>query len=497
MPSIERRPVPPSVAERYHVLLEVGRTLSATLGSTDLYRALYRETARVLEATGFYVVLHEAERDLARVVFYADRDVEASACVTHRASSCPVLRTGRAVLTRDRLDVSSMMVLGDEGSGLTRSAVTAPMRRQGRVLGAISAQSYTPDAYDHQDLELLQGIADIAGVAVENALYVEEVERRRREAEEIEEIGRAIASSLDSREVFRKVVDAALRALDCEGATVWLIQEGLATVVDSVGSRPVPEDLAWDISGDIHRRLVQNRQPLIIEEVRRSELVPEGLREALQGGSALAVPLTVEDEVLGALSVGGGSHREFSGEDIRVLQRIASQASVALENARLHSRLEALTLTDPLTGVPNRRHLEIHMEREVAAAHRGRRLALVIFDLDGFKAVNDTRGHLAGDEVLKAFGRILSDEIRAMNLVARYGGDEFVAVLADSDPEAARAYVDRVRARTAADPVMTHHDVGFTAGTAVFDRDAMGGGPDLLRAADQDLYARKGKEKRR
>src|SRR4051812_509498 len=212
------------VAERYRVLLDIGRTLTGTLSSDDLYRTIYVETARVLEAAGFYISLYDAGRDLATIVFYADRGTDRRVSISYRGSDSEVIRTGKGSLVGDRADVKSVMVVGDDGSDITRSAISAPLRHKGQVLGAISTQSYRAGAYSGDDLELLQGIADIAGVAIENARFVAVLERQRREAEQIEEIGRAVASSLDPQEVLRKVIDAALGLLRVDAVAVWLLE---------------------------------------------------------------------------------------------------------------------------------------------------------------------------------------------------------------------------------------------------------------------------------
>ena len=180
-----------------------------------------------------------------------------------------------------------------------------------------------------------------------------------------------------------------------------------------------------------------------------------------------------------------------------LLTRLAGQASIALDNAELHANIQALSLTDVLTGLPNRRHLQLHLEREVAAARRGRRLALVLFDLDDFKHYNDTLGHLVGDQILKAFGRVLADENRAMNLVARYGGDEFVSVLSESDEDGAKGYLDRVEARIKSDRVLAPHGVTVSSGIAHFETNQMVGVEELIQSADRHMYEHKERPRRR
>jgi len=484
----------PGDAERYRVLLEIGHELAATLGEDELYEAIYREAAKAVEASGFYISLHDQSRDLARIVFYADRGEVRRVDVAYRGSDSKVIRDQKAVLENDGLEDRSLMVLGDEGSTPTRAAITAPMIHHGRVLGAISSQSYEPDAYTDDDLALLQGIADIAAVALENALQFKELERRRREAEKVEEIGRALSRELDPEAVLGRVVTAALEVLDVDGASVWITGgkgDLICRVAASGGAVKLPRGLEWEIQGDLARVLVDDRAPMILNNLAANEVVPDHLRQHLPSGSAMGVPIELEGRVAGVLTAGSRQPRRFTKDDTAVLQRLARQTSIALHNAQLHANLHALSITDPLTQLPNRRRLQIHLEHEVAAARRGRALALAVFDLDNFKHYNDTFGHVAGDEILKAFADVLAKENRAMNLVARYGGDEFVAALTDTTAEGVETYVERVQERVVRDKTLSGFGIQVSAGTAHFDLDQMATANDLIRAADSDMYRKK------
>ena len=494
MPASDAPSARASVGDRYRVLLDVGRTLAGTLSSEELYTAIHHETARVLEAAGFYVSLYDQARDLATIVYFADRSEVQRAAITYRGSDSEVIRSRRPVLVRDRLDDRSLLHLGEDETEITRSAISAPMIHKGRLLGAISAQSYSPDAYAEADIDLIQGIADIAAVAVDNALHVSELERRRLEAEQIEEIGRVLASSLNPSEVLGKVISAVNDVLNVDGASVWLC-DGPASIVvrvsQSGGEISLPPGLAWELTGSLGEQLLVARKPIVIDDLSLSNSVPNHLREHLKSGSGMGVPLVVSGHVAGVLTAGSKKPRHFNGDDTAALQRLASQASVAMENARLHANLQALSLTDPLTGLPNRRRLQIHLDKEVAAARRGRPLVVVLFDMNDFKQFNDTLGHVAGDDILRSFAQILDEENRAMNLVARYGGDEFVSILSDTDMEGAQQYIQRVGDRVAKDPIMAPRGVTVSTGVAEFDRSSMTTTDDVIHAADEAMYRAK------
>lgn len=483
-----------SIGERYRVLLDVGRTLAATLSSQDVYAAIHRESTRVLEATGFYVSLYDPSRDLARIVFCADRQGVRTVEVSYRGSDSAVLSSREALVITDLADDPSVLPPGPDEGDDTRSAISAPMIHKGRLVGALAAHTDRPNAYGEEDLALLQGIADIAAVAIDNAHTVEELDRRRAEAEQIEEIGRALAGSLDTKEVLDLVISAVLDVVEVDGAGVWLCDDpsGLvARVAASGGEIALPVGLEWDLDGVLAGQLIEARKPVLVDDLAASPLIPPHLREYLEAGSGAGVPLVVGGSTAGILTAGSRSLRGFSPDDTAVLQRLAAQASVALENARLHSHLQALSLTDPLTGLPNRRRLQMHLDKEVAAARRGRPVVVVVFDIDDFKHYNDTLGHITGDDILRAFAQILDETNRAMNLVVRYGGDEFISILSDSDRKSAQLYVDRLRERVAVDPILSPLGISVSTGMSEFDSATMRTMEDLIRAADTEMYRAK------
>jgi diguanylate cyclase (GGDEF)-like protein len=305
------------------------------------------------------------------------------------------------------------------------------------------------------------------------------------------EVSRALSGANDLDDTLRTVTVWAQRVFNAKGASIELLAPGskeleLRTVAglpqDIIGSKyPLDRSFTgWVVrNGDVRVSVNAAQDPMVGEET-----------SALLGDAPLAsVPLRYRERILGVLSCVGT--RPFDASDLELLRAFASQASIAIEDARLFEQVRTLSVTDPLTGLANRRHLDRELEREFAAARRGRRLVAVMFDLDEFKEHNDRYGHLAGDRALKHFADALNATMRAMNLGARFGGDEFFALLADSDPAGAQVFVERVTERFHSIMRETGNPtLGVSAGIAEFKAD-MNTPAELIEAADRALYISK------
>ena len=199
------------------------------------------------------------------------------------------------------------------------------------------------------------------------------------------------------------------------------------------------------------------------------------------------VPLIARERRLGALTLyRRGSIRAFAVHEVALISDFAAIAALALDNARIHGELERLATTDDLTGLANRRRFRAELEREVATATRyGSPLSLLLLDLDNFKMINDTYGHIAGDEALVDVARAIAAELRAPDFAARLGGDEFAVLLPQTTAADASALARRLeraiaRART---PQAMSVSIGMST--------LGGGGSSLLDDADRFLYEAK------
>jgi diguanylate cyclase (GGDEF)-like protein len=235
--------------------------------------------------------------------------------------------------------------------------------------------------------------------------------------------------------------------------------------------------------------VIVHARPRATDNVDADPFVNEASLPYIKGACMAAAPMRYRTQMLGALTCVG--RHPFSAQDLELLGALGDQAAIAIENARLFQQVHVLSYTDPLTGLANRRQLERDIAREFAAARRGRMLVGVMFDLDRFKDYNDTYGHVAGDAALRAFGTVLARETRAMNLAARYGGDEFFVLLTDATEADAAVFVQRVLSRYREEVRKLGHDgIEAAAGFAAYQHE-MRSPEALIEAADRALYESK------
>ncbi len=303
------------------------------------------------------------------------------------------------------------------------------------------------------------------------------------------ELNRALAGATELDRTLELVSQWACRLLDARAAGIELLTPD-GEMLELRAAHGLPEHvigMRFPVEGSFTGWVVRQRRPRTTLNPSVDPYIrPESIA-FLDAKPTAAAPLHFGDLQLGALFA-ANRDRPFAVGDLELLGSLADQAALAIENAQLFEQVHALSLTDPLTGLANRRQLERDLAREFAAAQRGRRLTLVLFDLDGFKEYNDRHGHLAGDEVLRIFGQVLAAETRAMNLAARYGGDEFVVLLADTGPSGARTFIERVesRFRRSVERLGTSQ-LTVSAGLAAYGP-AMEAPDELIAAADRVLY---------
>ncbi|HEU0186612.1 MAG TPA: DUF484 family protein [Gallionellaceae bacterium] len=217
--------------------------------------------------------------------------------------------------------------------------------------------------------------------------------------------------------------------------------------------------------------------------------------------SMVILPLLRQGELVGSLNLGSCRAERFAADSSTdFLERLASIFSICLENALNHERLKLVGLTDPLTGVNNRRYFESRCRDEIAHARRHQApLACMFLDIDKFKRINDTLGHQAGDEVLRNVARLIRLQLRSNDVIARYGGEEFVALLPQTALKQASEIAERIRSSVAAQPIqpLTGESLPVTISIGVSLLHVASSDDDqilaekLLKDADAALYQAK------
>jgi len=239
-------------------------------------------------------------------------------------------------------------------------------------------------------------------------------------------------------------------------------------------------------------------EAVLVPDVREE---PRYIRGAAGRGSEIAVPLVTQGEVIGVLDAESARPHTYGDEEVSTLRVVAQQAAAVLHTVRLHQRTRRLAVTDPLTGLHNRRHFLARIDEHLLRAERyDETLCLLLLDCDRLKEINDRHGHQAGDRALESFGELLRSSLRETDELARIGGDEFAGLLLQAGPDLARTVVERLQAGVENLTVETAEggllEIGFSAGAAFFPADGRDA-ETLLRHADEALYAAKGQGRNR
>jgi diguanylate cyclase (GGDEF)-like protein len=320
--------------------------------------------------------------------------------------------------------------------------------------------------------------------------------RRNAELQLLYETIRDLTSTLSVREVLNRLMRRSLAHLDSEiGSILLLGPDGKLRIVASEGlPSGVIEETEVGLGEGISGHVAATGEPLLVTDVEADPRFQRRNRERYYTSSFISAPLVHVGAVRGVINVNNKATRDpFAKEDLDLLQALAGHASIGLANAHRYEAVLERAQRDSLTGLSNHGHMWSALEIEFERADRhGRPLALVMIDIDHFKAFNDEFGHPAGDEALTVVARQLEAHSRGHDIVARYGGEEFAVILPETDAEGARQYADKMR--RAVEETRFGRDgarnLTISIGAAASGIDA-GSPKELLALADRRLYRAK------
>jgi diguanylate cyclase (GGDEF)-like protein/putative nucleotidyltransferase with HDIG domain len=332
---------------------------------------------------------------------------------------------------------------------------------------------------------------------VQSPNYIEQIKRANREVFTLYSIAREFTASLDLNETLVLFADKVAEFVPFDSIVITLLQPGseVARSAYAGGANNALLAMRKTIVGQGATGYVLKKHiPVVnVDPAFDLSFIPDDELGAYRVMAAL--PLFADDQMIGAVSIYSRKLDYFQDEHIRLLETISHIAADAINIALQHAEAETYALTDPMTGLPNSRSLRSQFDKEVMRASRGgKRFELVVMDLDGFKSVNDNFGHKLGDAMLKAVGGVINGQLREYDFLARYGGDEFIAIVPETDPEGVGSLLERITDAVDSFGLSVGNGmaarVGISLGSASYPDDGETF-DTLIEAADRQMYIAK------
>jgi diguanylate cyclase (GGDEF)-like protein len=381
----------------------------------------------------------------------------------------------------------------------SKSAIVVPLLVEDRLLGVVRAVKMGVGAYTPEHFRFAQTLASQLALLLAAAKARAEEQQRFTELSAVHEVSRRVSDASRLSEVLSYVLDGTIRLTGADAGLIWRLDAArdqfFLAATHNLPAAKIAEHPP-DREESVSRRIIKSGRPFrvsdvqVIERMSWKDVVPD--LHALVG-----IPLRSEGQAYGTLLLLHKERGRFQEKHERVLEVIAAQAAAAIARAEALEQAEKLAITDALTGLYNARYFNGRLLEEIERAKRyDHTVALVIVDSDALKRVNDQLGHAAGNQLLVDLARTIREHVRASDLVARFGGDEFVILQPETDREAAMVIAERIRVAAHAASDAAGGERSVSAGVAVYPMRATTA-DDLFKAADDALYRakRSGKNK--
>jgi len=481
--------------EELRLLNDIGQALGSVRGVEELLERIQAAMRKVFDVTDFFIALYDLEKQ--EVSF--ELEFKDGALLPKRRRPAGeglteyILRRKEPVLIERDFE-QAMANLGVVPGPPAQSLCAVPILLHGEAVGVIGIVSYTQEqAFDSGHVEVLTTLAAQAAVATENARLFAAEQKRGRQLTLLNNVSRQAISTLNPEEMLSAITAEIHAGLSYDYIGVGVLDyESREVVMQAEGGQDArgPKrhfKLGEGSVGQVAINGRVNQMDDLAESPSAGDLQPM-LPEAR---SLVTLPILYADQLLGVLHVESRQPKAFSGEDVLLLRTLADQVGSALHNAFTFQRAQEQAITDGLTGVKTHRFFMEGLNTEWRRATRvGRDFSLLLLDLDKFKFVNDYFGHLEGDTILQRVGRILEQNVRRSDVVARYGGDEFVVLMPETNMQQAYMLGDKLRHWLASDPLLREKRITASVGIATYPQHATAP-QELIQIADASMYLAK------
>jgi diguanylate cyclase (GGDEF)-like protein len=489
-------------AAQLGVLQAASARLSRATSVEAVGRAIVEETRRIIDYHNARVYLLEPPDLVVPIAFegrvgaYNEVDLDLLRCRLGEGFTGWVALHGEPLLINDaNRDPRGATIAGTDD--IDESMLVVPMRYDEVTVGVITLSKLGIDGFDADDLRLLKILADHAATSLETARLLTRSQDLTRELRRLLDMSGELSESLDPRQVANLMAGHLARAMGVDECAIsyWDRPSGR---IESLGYFPPlpPEELQpyFEIANFPETLRVLERGVTAIVDT-GDPLADKAEVELLKrDGMRMLVmlPLVAKGQAIGLVELFSKSAVTWDSQQLEVARTMANEAAMALENARLYEDARKRADRDPLTGFFNHRYLHERMGEEVVRAQRNKQpLSVLMLDLDDFKLVNDTFGHLFGDRVLTWAAELIKATLRASDVPARYGGDEFAVILPETDAGEAAHAVTRIVEAFRDQPFVGEQrgpvPIAASIGTATFPADGRTA-TELIASADRALY---------
>ncbi len=487
-------------AAQLTVLQAASARLSRATTFEAVGRAVVEETRRIIDYHNARVYLIEAPDQVVPIAFegrvgaYEQVDFGLLRCRLGEGFTGWVAQHGEPLLINDaNSDPRGETIAGTED--IEESMLVVPMRHDAVTVGVITLSKLGLDGFDADDQRLLGILADHAATAVETARLLTRSQELAGELRRLLDMSGELSESLDPRQVANLMAGHLVRAMGVDECAIsyW---DRRANRVESLGYHPPLDVLEpyFEVDGFPETLRVLERQATVIIDVEDPAADEAEVELLKRDGIRMLVmlPLVAKGQSIGLVELFSRSEVHWDAQHLEVARTMANEAAMALENARLYEDARKRADRDPLTGFFNHRYLHERMGEEVVRSQRGKRpLSMLMLDLDDFKLVNDTFGHLFGDRVLTWAAELIRATLRASDVPARYGGDEFAVILPDTDAAEASHAAERILEAFREQPFVGEQrgpvPIAASIGAATFPADGRTA-TELIACADRRLY---------